>query len=79
MASAGLNCASFSGCLQAEQFDAVAQHVQRAALVELIAQAGQQRFAGLGAVVLGENFPSFGLRGLHPGQHVGGKKARARS
>ena len=57
--------------LQAEQFDAVAQHIERATLVELIAQAGQQRFAGLRAVVLGQGLPGLGLRGLHPGQHVG--------
>ncbi len=57
--------------LQAEQFDAVAQHVQRAALVELIAQAVQQRFGGLRAVVLGQGLPSLRLGGLHPGQHVG--------
>ena len=56
--------------LQAQQLDAVPQHIQRAALVELIAQAGQQRFAGLRAVVLGEGFPGFRLRGLHPGQHI---------
>ena len=57
--------------LQAEQFDAVAQHVQRAALVQLIAQAVQQRFRSLRAVVLGQGLPGLGLGGLHPGQHVG--------
>ena len=71
MASAGLNCASGSGWLEAEHLDAVAQHVERAALVELVAQAGQQDFAGLCAVVLGERLPRLRLRGLHPCQHIG--------
>ena len=33
--------------LEPEQLDAVPQHVERAALVELIAQAGEQRFGGV--------------------------------
>ena len=74
MARAGLNWASDSGCSQAQHLDAVPQHVERAALVDLIAQAGQQGFGGVRAVVLGDRLPGFGLRGLHPGQHVAGKQ-----
>ena len=65
-----LRPASAAAC-RPEQLDAVAQHVERAALVELIAQAGQQRLAGLRAVVLVERLPRLRLRGLHPGQHIG--------
>jgi hypothetical protein len=54
-----------------QQLNAVAQHVQGAALVELVAQAGKQRLSSLGAVVLGEHLPGLRLRRLHPGQHVG--------
>ena len=59
---------------QAQHLDAVPQHIERAALVELIAQAGQQGFGGVRAVVLGEGVPGLGLRGLHPGQHVLGEQ-----
>ena len=71
MASAGLNCGQLQRLLEAQHLDAVAQHIQGAALVELIAQAGQERLTGLGAVVLGQDFPGFRLRRLHPGQHIG--------
>ena len=43
-----------------QQFDTVAQNIQRAALVELITQAVQQCFNSLRAVVLGQGVP--GLR-----------------
>ena len=56
--------------LEAQEFDAMAQHIQCAALVELVAQAGQQGFIGLCAVVLGQGLPGLGLRRLHPGQHI---------
>ncbi|OQB90439.1 MAG: hypothetical protein BWX86_02237 [Verrucomicrobia bacterium ADurb.Bin122] len=52
----------------------MAEHVERAAGVELFAQAGKQRLADGGAVVLGESFPCLRLRFLHPGEHVGGKE-----
>ena len=66
--------------LQAEQFDAVPQHVQRAALVELIAQAGQQGFAGLVRRGSWSRVShALRLRGLHPGQHVGREKCARRS
>ena len=52
-----LRPASAAAC-RPEQLDAVAQHVQRAALVELVAQAGQQRLAGLRAVVLRRASPT---------------------
>ena len=55
---------------QSQQFDAVPQHVQRAALVELIAQATEQRVGGVGAVVLDDGVPRFGLRLLRPRQHI---------
>ena len=59
--------------LEAQQLHAVAQYIQRVALVQLVAQAGQQGLIGFGAVVLGNRFPGLGLRGLHPSQHTGGK------
>ena len=59
--------------LEANQFDAVSQHVERAALVELIAKSVEQRRAGVGAVVFGEDIPGVRLRGLYPRQHVGGE------
>ncbi len=57
-------------CFEAQEFNAAAQHVQRAALVELIAQTGEQRFTGLRAVVLDQGFPGLRLCRLHPGQHI---------
>ncbi len=59
---------------QAQHLDAMPQHIQRAALVDLITQAGQQGFGGVRAVVLDDRIPGFGLSGLHPGQHVFGKQ-----
>ena len=67
-----LELGQFQRLLQAEQFDTVAQHVERATLLQLIAQSVQQRFRSLRAVVLGQGLPSLGLGGLHPGQHIGG-------
>ena len=74
MASAGLNCASGSLPRQAQHLDAMPQHVQRAALVEGIPQASQQRVGGVGAVVLDDGVPRFGLRRLHPRQHIVGEQ-----
>ena len=59
---------------QAQQLDAVAQHVQRAAVVQALAQPIEQGVFGGGAVVLAPRRPGGGLRGLHPGQHVGGEE-----
>ena len=56
--------------LQAQHFDAIPQHIQCAALVELVPQTGEQCFAGPVTEVLGEGFPSFGLCGPHPGQDI---------
>ncbi|MDZ7585936.1 MAG: hypothetical protein U0938_14060 [Thiobacillus sp.] len=54
--------------------------IQRAALIKLIPQAGQQHFSGLRAVVLGQGFPSLRLGGLHPRQHICRiQRARGRS
>ena len=47
------------------------EDIERAALVELVTEAGQEHFAGLGAVVLGQDFPCVRLRGLHPGEDIG--------
>ena len=46
------------GLAQPEQLHTVAEHVERATGIELITQAGEERLAGGGAVVLGEGFPS---------------------
>ena len=67
----GLELGHQQGLLEAEQLDAVAEHIEGAALVELVAQAGQENFAGLGAVVLGQDFPGVRLGGLHPGEDIG--------
>ena len=56
--------------IETEQFDAVAEHIQRPALVKLIPEAGQQSFTRFAAVMLGEDFPGLRLRGLHPRQHI---------
>ena len=61
----------FERLLESQQLDAMPQYVERAALVDLVAQAGQQGFAGLRAVHRGHLFPGFRLRCLHPGEHIG--------
>ena len=57
--------------LEPQQLDAVAQHIERAALIELGAQTCEQRLCRASAVVLGERLPRLGLGRLHPRQHVG--------
>ena len=59
---------------QAQHLDAMPQHVQRAALVDLITQAGQQGFGRVRAVVLDDRVPGLGLSGLDPGEHVLGEQ-----
>ena len=60
--------------MQAEQLDAMAQHVERAALVELLADPVEQRLASRRAVVLRQRLPRLRLRRLHPGEDVGGEE-----
>jgi hypothetical protein len=48
----------------------MAQHVQGAALIQLLAHPVQQRGLGRGAVALDQRLPRFRLAGLHPGGHV---------
>ena len=60
--------------LQAQHVEAVAQHLQRAAFVQRLAQPVQQHGRCRRAVVLGQRFPGLRLGGLHPGQHVGGEQ-----
>ena len=59
---------------KAQQLHAMAQHIQRSALVQLGAYPVQQGVGGLAAVVVGQRVPSFGLGGLHPGQQVCGEQ-----
>jgi hypothetical protein len=60
--------------LEAEQLDAVAEHIERAALVQLVAQPREERLAGMRTVVLLKLFPGLGLRVLDPRKHVGGEE-----
>ena len=55
---------------QTHQLNAVAQHVQRAALVQLLAQAVKQHICCGCTIIFLQGFPGLGLRGLQPGQHV---------
>jgi len=60
--------------LEAEQVDAVAEHVEGAALIELGPQAVQQGVGGAAAMVLLQSFPGFRLALLDPGQQIGGEE-----
>ena len=55
---------------ESEQFDAVAEDVEGPALVELVAEAVEEGFGGVGAVVIGQGFPGIFVGGLHPRQHI---------
>ena len=56
---------------QAQQFHPETQHVQRAPVIHLLADAVEQDGFRSGAVAFGQSFPSFGLGFPHPGQHIG--------
>ena len=58
---------------QAEQLDALAQHIEGAALIDLIAHPGEERLGCPRAVVLGQGLQCGGLRVLDPGEDVGGE------
>jgi hypothetical protein len=66
-------------CPQAQQVDALAQHLQRAALVQLLAQAAQQHLARAGAIMSGERGHASGCVCRTHASTSSGKSARARS
>ena len=66
----GLELRQLERALEPQQVNAHTQHLQRAPVVQRLAQAVQQHGLGSGAVVLGQRLPGLGLRGLHPGQQV---------
>jgi hypothetical protein len=61
--------------LEPHQIDAIAQHIERTALIHLCTQAIKQRIGGLVAVVLDERRPRLRLRGLHPRHDIGRKES----
>lgn len=60
------------GLLRPQQRDPVAQHVQGAAGVDLVAHPGEQGIRRRGAVAFLQGRPGLGLARLHPGDEVGG-------
>ena len=67
----GLELGDLELLLEAEELDAMAEHVERAALVDLVAKATEQRLTSARAVVPGQELPRLRLRRLHPIDHVG--------
>ena len=61
-----LELGQHNGLAQPDQFDAVAQHIEGAAIIELLADAIQQDDLGTCSVILGERLPGGWLRRLHP-------------
>ena len=55
---------------QADDVDAVAQHFERAAIVELLADAVEQDALRRRAVRLGQRLPGLGLRRFDPGDEI---------
>ena len=68
----GLELRQLERALEPQQVDAHSQHFERAPVVQRLAQAVQQHGRGRCAVVLDQRLPGLRLRGLHPGQQVGG-------
>jgi len=60
---------------QTDHLDAVAKHVERAALVHLLADTVEQHGLGGSAVVLRERVPSVLLGRLKPSKEIGGEKS----
>jgi hypothetical protein len=58
--------------LQSDDVDAMAQHSERAAIVELLAHAVEKNAFSRRAVRLGQRVPGLWLRRLDPGDEVGG-------
>ena len=66
----GLEAGELERLLQAEEFDAIAEHIEGPALVELGTEAVEERRLGLAAVILREGLPGLGLSRLEPGDDV---------
>ncbi len=56
--------------LEADELDPVPKDVEGPAEIELVAEALEDGLRRFGAVVLGEDFPGFGLRLLNPREQV---------
>src|SRR5438067_2455165 len=50
------------------------KNIERAALIDRVRKARQQRLSRLCSMVLGDRVPGLGLSGLHPRQDVFGKQ-----
>jgi hypothetical protein len=70
----GFELGEAEGVAESDEFDAVAQYIEGAALVDGLAEAIAEEGFGVAAVGLGEGCPGLGLGGLYPGDQVGGEE-----